>query len=119
MCLQRVNEPPKASDTVPVMTKTKNSKTGILKARGATGTNGSKPVAASNSVAAMKREAQRKQLLEMKRQRREALAAAANNKTDGNGAAVVVGDTNTNTNTNAELQATIGDTVNIAVKNSS
>ncbi|KAM8711506.1 hypothetical protein ACLKA7_000621 [Drosophila subpalustris] len=116
---QRVNEPPKVSDTVAVMKSTKTSKTGILKARGATAgatANGSKPVAASNSVAAMKREAQRKQLLEMKRQRREALAAAANNKTDGNGdGAVVVNDTNTN----AELQATIGDNVNTAVKNSS
>ncbi|XP_060651999.1 uncharacterized protein LOC132788546 isoform X1 [Drosophila nasuta] len=139
----RVIEPPKA-DTTPLKS-TKTPKTGNLKTKstsgsgsgnagGATG-NSSKPPA-SNSVAAMKREAQRKQLMEMKRQRREALAAAAaaaadNNKTAcdgdgdatkadgvGNGAVVdVVGNGDPNA---AEVQATtIGDTVNIAVKNSS
>lgn len=48
----------------------------------------------------MKREAQRKQLLEMKRQRREQLAAAKNQAA-------------------CDDEATIGDSVNIAVKNSS
>ncbi|XP_064548288.1 uncharacterized protein vlc isoform X2 [Drosophila montana] len=55
--------------------------------------------AASNAVAAMKREAQRKQLLEMKRQRREALAKNQAAACD-------------------ELVADL-DTVNIGVKNSS
>ncbi|KAL7742986.1 hypothetical protein ACLKA6_011353 [Drosophila palustris] len=105
---QSVTEPSKASHTVPLMKSTKTSKSGILKARATGGATayGSKPLAASSSVAAMKREAQRKQLLEMKRQRREALADV-NNKT--------VGDSNTN----AELQETIGDTVTIVVKKSS
>lgn len=115
---QRVNEPLK-TETVPIKS-TKTSKTGNLKTRatgnpGGANANSSKP-AASNSVAAMKREAQRKQLLEMKRLRREALAAAAaaNNKSPCDGV-------NDDPDSHAELQeqGTINDTVNIAVKNSS
>lgn len=57
----------------------KSAKTGALKAKTAATSNtitGSK-LAPANTAAALKREAQRKQLLEMKRQRREAMAAAA------------------------------------------
>ncbi|KPU77317.1 uncharacterized protein Dana_GF11028, isoform C [Drosophila ananassae] len=57
----------------------KSAKTGALKAKTA-GTSITQPgskLAPANSAAALKREAQRKQLLEMKRQRREAMAAAA------------------------------------------
>jgi len=118
--LQRV----KTLDTVPVVKASKSLKTGPLKTRatGAATANGSKTAAASNSVAQMKREAQRKQLMEMKRQRREALAAATvNNVASIADVAVVVEDVvavGVGDN-NAALQATIGDTVNLAVKNSS
>ncbi|XP_022228359.2 uncharacterized protein LOC111078129 isoform X2 [Drosophila obscura] len=67
-----------------VSTKTiKSAKTGNLKAKTAGSTNkanGSKS-ATANSLAALRREAQRKQLLEMKRQRREAMAAVTKSPT--------------------------------------
>lgn len=89
--MQRAIEP--KSELAPIKTTTKpTAKTGNLKAKTTGG-------GASNAVAAMKREAQRKQLLEMKRQRREALAAAAKNQT--------------------ACDDIVSDTVNIAVKNSS
>ncbi|XP_017148822.2 disks large-associated protein 4 isoform X1 [Drosophila miranda] len=75
-------EPP----AVETVSKTiKSTKTGLFKAKTAGSTkiasaNGSKS-AAANSMAALRREAQRKQLLEMKRQRREAMAAVTNSPT--------------------------------------
>lgn len=135
--LQRIDEPPKPDTAPQKTTSTRTTKTGNLKtksiaaAAGGAGAAGgaaaSGKAAAATSAAALKREAQRKQLMEMKRQRREALAAAKNQTAcDGAGAAGE-GVEAASTNNNAELDvtvatvasATIGDTVNIAVKNSS
>lgn len=133
--MQRINEPPPKADTAP-QKATKTTKTGNLKAKstaaaatsaagGGAGGASSKTAAAS-SAAALKREAQRKQLMEMKRQRREALAAAAaaKNQTACDGAAGDEAPIVVSINTNADVDAVnpaakIGDTVNIAVKNSS
>ncbi|BFG05091.1 uncharacterized protein DMAD_03908 [Drosophila madeirensis] len=75
---------PEPSAVKTVSTKTvKTAKAGNLKAKTAGSTkiaNGSKS-ATANSLAALRREAQRKQLLEMKRQRREALAAGTKSPT--------------------------------------
>lgn len=134
--LQRIDEPPKPDTAPQKTTSTRTTKTGNLKTKsiaaaaggaGAAGGAASGKAAAATSAAALKREAQRKQLMEMKRQRREALAAAKNQTAcDGAGAAGE-GVEAASTNNNAELDvavatvasATIGDTVNIAVKNSS
>ncbi|KAH8372956.1 hypothetical protein KR009_008974 [Drosophila setifemur] len=96
--------------TEAVPTKTikaaKTAATKTTRASNNSSVNGSK-LAAANSAAALKREAQRKLLLEMKRQRREALAAS----TKGN---QVVSDSTT------ELPTTIGDgSANTEIKNSS
>lgn len=133
--LQRINEPPKPDTAPQKTTSTRTTKTGNLKTKsipaaagGAVGGAASGKAAAASSAAALKREAQRKLLMEMKRQRREALAAAAKNQTacDGDGAAgedVKVASTNNNAEVDVAVatvaSATIGDTVNIAVKNSS
>lgn len=128
--MQRINEPPPKADTA-TQKATKTTKTGNLKAKstaaaasaasGGAGGASSKTAAAS-SAAALKREAQRKQLMEMKRQRREALAAAAaaKNQTACDGAAGDEAPIVVSINTNADVDVDpIGDTVNIAVKNSS
>lgn len=136
--LQRIDEPPKPDTAPQKTTSTRTTKTGNLKTKsiaaaaggaGAAGGAASGKAAAATSAAALKREAQRKQLMEMKRQRREALAAAKNQTAcDGDSAgAAGEGVEAASTNNNAELDvavatvasATIGDTVNIAVKNSS
>ncbi|XP_030385844.1 uncharacterized protein LOC115632727 isoform X2 [Scaptodrosophila lebanonensis] len=85
---------------------TKLLKTGNSKSKTSLGNQpGNASPKSSNSAAALKREAQRKQLLEMKRQRREAMAAIAKNQTACDGV--------------VELQDAAGDSVNIAVDNSS
>ncbi|XP_017959764.1 transcription factor kayak isoform X2 [Drosophila navojoa] len=97
---QHTAEPVVEVSTAPVKITKLNTKTGNSKAKGA-GTGTAAALGPSSAVAAMKREAQRKQLLEMKRLRREQLAAAAKSQAacdDG---------------------ANIGDTVNNTVKNSS
>ncbi|ALC41397.1 vlc [Drosophila busckii] len=127
---KRISEPAPASTAISKSTRTAKTTTttksaGNQKAKTAS-VNTSK-VAASNSVAAMKREAQRKQLLEMKRQRREALAAAAGGGDVGAvavaedvaaAATAVVLDT---VAVAVELPSQIGDTTtcNVGVQNSS
>ncbi|XP_017866932.1 PREDICTED: uncharacterized protein LOC108616325 isoform X2 [Drosophila arizonae] len=97
---QHIAEPAEEVSTAPVKITKLNTKTGNAKAKGA-GTGTAAALGPSNAVAAMKREAQRKQLLEMKRLRREQLAAAAKNQAA------------------CDEGANIGDTVNNTVKNSS
>ncbi|EDW08376.2 uncharacterized protein LOC6578531 isoform X2 [Drosophila mojavensis] len=97
---QQIAEPAEEVSTAPVKITKLNTKTGNAKAKGA-GTGTAAALGPSNAVAAMKREAQRKQLLEMKRLRREQLAAAAKNQAA------------------CDEGANIGDTVNNTVKNSS
>ncbi|EDW01474.1 uncharacterized protein LOC6559592 [Drosophila grimshawi] len=108
----RIIEPQTKAETPTIKTQ----KAGNLKTKtaGSSATSAkSSKIAASNSVAAMKREAQRQQLLEMKRKRREALATVAKQT-------ACDGDINVDGGDFAvEPQATIGDSVNNAVKNSS
>ncbi|XP_043066305.1 disks large-associated protein 1 isoform X2 [Drosophila bipectinata] len=75
--------------------KIKSAKPGALKTKNAATSNtitGSK-LAPANTAAALKREAQRQQLLEMKRQRREAMAAAAKLTETVSDAAIELSDT--------------------------
>ncbi|EDW72104.1 vlc, isoform A [Drosophila willistoni] len=107
---KRMVELPKATTAqTPKSGKTVNS---ISKAKSTGTTNNanvnSSKTASANSAAALKREAQRKQLMEMKRQRRVAMAAAVNkNQTACDGA--------------TELQDSIGDssTINNELNNRS
>ncbi|XP_044248672.1 disks large-associated protein 1 [Drosophila takahashii] len=73
---------PESVNVIPISTrKTQSAKIGVLKGKSSgkmnnSSVNGSRALP-PNSAAALKRESQRKQLMEMKRQRREAMAAAA------------------------------------------